>query len=257
MTNEDIPVENKGAPGASLRKVRQSLGLTEDEVAIQLHLSRGVIEALENDQFEQLHGTTFARGYLRAYAKLLNLPAEEIIASFNTLYPDNRERAPAPDRNYKHLVIKQRRHSESSVKWIGYTIIVIMIALVITWWHNHDTTPSPMVAKTTKTSFQTPTMQTAVPADAATISPQAMPVAVSTDNNLSQTATDADNTAISASGVQPAGLAPDTAATSNDTTQLKVTPVAGATPTTDTVPTPALKNTPQNGKPAGWHNPDN
>jgi cytoskeletal protein RodZ len=143
-------------PGANLRKTRQELGLTEDEVAIQLHLSRSIIDAIEADAFEKLHGPTFVRGYLRAYAKLLNLSPEEVITSFNVLYPDTRERAPAPDRNYQRMVIKQKHRTESSVKWVGYAIFVVMIILVLIWWHNHSTLQDSTAPKATTSAFQTP-----------------------------------------------------------------------------------------------------
>lgn len=50
------------------------------EAARCLNLSTDTIKALEEGACERLPGTTFAMGYLRAYAKFLKLDHEEIIA---------------------------------------------------------------------------------------------------------------------------------------------------------------------------------
>lgn len=175
LTNTETTSVVETKPGSNLRKVREELGLTAEEVAIQLHLSRSIIDTIEANEFEKLHGATFVRGYLRAYAKLLNLSPEEVIASFNMLYPDTRERAPAPDRNYQHIVLKQKHRTESSVKWIGYAIFVIMVILVLTWWHNHSAVQDTTSTKLSMTAFQTPstTTTTASSTPATTPQPQA------------------------------------------------------------------------------------
>ncbi|MFN7097260.1 MAG: helix-turn-helix domain-containing protein [Gammaproteobacteria bacterium] len=144
-------------PGARLRQLRQNLGLTEDEVAIQLHLSRGTLVAIEADAYEKLPGTTFVRGYLRAYAKLLHVSPDEVVEAFNVLYPDtNLVKNVSENQNYNHAVIKNKRQTESSVKWIGYAIFVIMVILVLIWWHNHSSNADDS-SQTNTTAFQTPT----------------------------------------------------------------------------------------------------
>lgn len=139
-TAETAPVMADEKPGEKLRRVREEHGLSQEEIVIQLHLPINFLCALEADEVEKLPGLTFVRGYLRLYAKLLGLDPNEIIASFNILYPDMRERAPAPDRNYQRIVLKRKKQGGSSVKWIGYSIIVIMVILVLTWWQSRSTT---------------------------------------------------------------------------------------------------------------------
>lgn len=134
VTNSDLSKK----PGAMLRKIREELNLTVAEIAIQLCLSKSIIEAIEADDFEKLHGTTFVRGYLRAYAKLVGAVPDDIINAFNVTYPDNRQRAPAPQRDYQHRVIKQKIRNETSVKLVGYGLLVAMLILMLWWWHNHN-----------------------------------------------------------------------------------------------------------------------
>ena len=67
--------------GLQLSAAREKWGLSMQEVAQCLNLSVDAIKALEEGAYERLPGTTFAVGYIRAYAKLLKLDYEEIIAS--------------------------------------------------------------------------------------------------------------------------------------------------------------------------------
>jgi cytoskeleton protein RodZ len=75
--------EEIAGPGQLLRAEREALGVTVREVAETLNLSTTVIQALEGDQYERLPGVVFARGYIRAYARLLELDPQPLLA----LYP--------------------------------------------------------------------------------------------------------------------------------------------------------------------------
>src|SRR6266705_2330732 len=55
-----------------------------DEVAQQLKLAPRQVIALEDEDFAQLPGRTFVRGFVRNYARLLNLNGDELLA----LLPD-------------------------------------------------------------------------------------------------------------------------------------------------------------------------
>lgn len=83
MTEEQDP---SGAPafGRSLRRTRERLGLSVDDIASELRLSRFQVRALEQDDWEQLPGTTYARGYLRSYARLLGLDADQLLSGATT-----------------------------------------------------------------------------------------------------------------------------------------------------------------------------
>lgn len=65
--------------GAELARARESLGLSVAQAAQQLKLAPRQIEALEAEAWQQLPGGAFARGMLRAYARLLRLDAETLV----------------------------------------------------------------------------------------------------------------------------------------------------------------------------------
>ena len=72
--------EDWTSAGKVLAEARERLGLSVVEVARQLRLSPRQIEALEADDPTGLPGKTFLRGFLRNYAKLLQLDPEPLLA---------------------------------------------------------------------------------------------------------------------------------------------------------------------------------
>jgi cytoskeletal protein RodZ len=65
--------------GASLAAGREALGITQIEAADVLNLTQRTIAALETDDFENLPGWVYASGYIRAYARMLGLDADDLV----------------------------------------------------------------------------------------------------------------------------------------------------------------------------------
>jgi cytoskeleton protein RodZ len=78
-------------PGARLRAAREALGASVDEVAHDLHLEREVILSLESADYESLGAPVFVRGYMRSYARLMELPEDDIVESFVVPLPEPEE----------------------------------------------------------------------------------------------------------------------------------------------------------------------
>lgn len=68
--------------GARLREARERKGISQAEVAAQLHLNEQTIVALEHDDRSRLPAPIYVRGYVRAYARLLGLSEEELLARY-------------------------------------------------------------------------------------------------------------------------------------------------------------------------------
>ncbi len=83
-----LPVQ---LPGATLAARREEMRLSIDEVSSRLKLAPRQIVALESDDFSQLPGLATVRGFIRSYAKLLELQPEPLIAALVA------ERDPAVD----------------------------------------------------------------------------------------------------------------------------------------------------------------
>jgi len=74
-------------PGDRLRIARESRDLSIEDVAARLKLDVRKIRALEQGDIAGFAAPVFAAGYLRAYARLLELSEEEVLADFTELAP--------------------------------------------------------------------------------------------------------------------------------------------------------------------------
>ena len=80
--------DNKSAGvGSILSAARQRQGLSVADVARQLKLGVRQIEALEADDYKSLPRITFVRGFIRNYAKLLQIDAEPLLKPTEHLLP--------------------------------------------------------------------------------------------------------------------------------------------------------------------------
>jgi cytoskeleton protein RodZ len=65
--------------GEELAAAREARGLALADVAQQLKFAPRQLEALEQERYELLPGSTFARGMVRSYARLLKLDPEPLV----------------------------------------------------------------------------------------------------------------------------------------------------------------------------------
>jgi cytoskeleton protein RodZ len=73
------------SPGERLKQARLSLGLSVADVSNRLKLSKDKIESLECGDVSDIAVPVFVAGYLRAYARLLELPEEAVLSDFSAL----------------------------------------------------------------------------------------------------------------------------------------------------------------------------
>lgn len=78
------------SPGRILSNARKARGLSIEDVAQALKLAPRQVEAIEVDAFDQLRGLTFARGFVRNYARYLGVdpaPLLDVIVPSANLRP--------------------------------------------------------------------------------------------------------------------------------------------------------------------------
>lgn len=61
---------------------RVAAGISEEQIASRLKMSVRQVRSLEADDYEALHGMATARGFVRAYARILQIDPEPLVASF-------------------------------------------------------------------------------------------------------------------------------------------------------------------------------
>ncbi len=80
VQSRELQLPGLGA-GAHLRMQREALSWSIEQVANQLNLAPRQILALEEDNYTALPGIASARGFIRAYAKLLKIDAAPLLAT--------------------------------------------------------------------------------------------------------------------------------------------------------------------------------
>lgn len=71
--------------GRRLALAREARQLSIERVADNLHLDVRMVEALERDDREALPSPIFVKGYLRGYAGLVGLPADDLVREYTAL----------------------------------------------------------------------------------------------------------------------------------------------------------------------------
>ncbi len=127
--------EARTSVGAHLKRLREEKNLTIAEVSSRLYLQPNIIEALEQDDHENLPTGTYVYGYLQNYAKLLDTPADRVVSMFKEDIDISAQ--PEPVRE-----VAPELKPEQSNKWpytLLYLIIFVAILLPLTWWWGQRT----------------------------------------------------------------------------------------------------------------------
>ena len=80
IENNEIKIgESVSLPGDLLKKAREDKGLSIDEMSAISNLSKQIIRGIESDNYSELAGLSFVRGYLKLYAKKLGINDDETL----------------------------------------------------------------------------------------------------------------------------------------------------------------------------------
>jgi len=126
--------------GRRLADARRAAGLGPEEVAGRLRLDMRTIRLIEQDDYSQLPAPMFVRGYLRNYARLLDLPPGPIVEAFDRFGFD------PPTLRSDITNAAQAQSTDFPVRIVTYLIVLCLAALVIVWWRNHQIDPAPSPA---------------------------------------------------------------------------------------------------------------
>ncbi|MFC3121143.1 RodZ domain-containing protein [Agaribacter flavus] len=122
------------SPGQQLRLARESLGLSRQQVADRLHLRLISIEAIESDGIEQGVSITFTKGYVRLYAKLVNLEVQPLLDAFERIHVGDKK--PAKLQSFSRRV--EREAHDSRWNMVTYVVVILVIASLGYWWYDQQ-----------------------------------------------------------------------------------------------------------------------
>jgi len=123
----------KAGFGDRLRREREMRGISLDEITAATRIGTRFLEALENEQWDQLPGGVFNRGFVRAVAHHLGLSDEDLLAEYTLATGDQ----PTPSST----VVRTSAIPESGSHWFTWVVVLIVAGAVAfgAWygWRRH------------------------------------------------------------------------------------------------------------------------
>ncbi len=144
---EEIEVMNDNGPSAGqrLQQAREALKLSIDEVAERMRIGTGKVAALENGAINEVGAPVFAAGYIRAYARIVGLSADELIAGFGGLEHLN-ENSVTPASGHvpnkigrldnelpANFSLANGRRWRPIMRWLGLLLLLLVIVAAAFW----------------------------------------------------------------------------------------------------------------------------
>jgi cytoskeleton protein RodZ len=119
--------------GNSLREARIRQGLDFPELEQATKIRGKYLRALEQEEFEQLPGPTYVKGFLRSYAEYLGLDGQLYVDEYNSRFLVGEDEMPARPRRSSARRPEQRR-IESNVVLLALAGIAAVTLLVFVAW---------------------------------------------------------------------------------------------------------------------------
>ena len=112
----------KGTFGERLKRERELREVTLDEVSTATRIAPRFLQALENEQWEQLPGGVFGRGFVRSIARYLGLNEEDLLSEYDLA------RGETANGAVSH---RPEERIPSPPKWIPVLAGVLLIGLLV------------------------------------------------------------------------------------------------------------------------------
>jgi cytoskeleton protein RodZ len=140
--DDDVPVQAIN-PGATLANIRTQKNYSIDYVASLLKLRSNVIELIEQNEFQSLPGPAFVQGYIRAYAKVLDVSPEPYLAAFNEQYATEKK----PERTLWQQSKRESNKAEHMIRWFTILFVLGVVVAVGVWWQRNQDSQQPIFSE--------------------------------------------------------------------------------------------------------------
>ncbi|SFX00827.1 cytoskeleton protein RodZ [Pseudomonas sp. NFACC49-2] len=120
-------------PGETLRQARESNGWSLAQVALKLNLTVASLSNLEAGAFDKLPGHTFARGYIRAYAKLLDMDQTVLVQQFDQYTGSD---AQGSSVHSLGRIEEPVRVSHTILRIVSLLLLIAVIGGGFVWWQD-------------------------------------------------------------------------------------------------------------------------
>ena len=234
--------------GVRLRNAREQLGLSQQAVAERLCLKVSTVRDIEEDKAPADLASTFLRGYIRSYAKLVHIPEDELLPMMEKQAPVRAAKV-APMQSFS---LGKRRKKRDG--WLmSFTWLVLFVVVGLTgawWWQNHKAQQEEITTMADQSSAElnqsgnngaqsvplsTEGATSSEPQSAASNTPATEPAATpeATTNTAPATQTQDQNAVVSPSQANVDTAPAATAPADNTAASLPTDPAGTAAPSVD------------------------
>ncbi|AGN77868.1 MULTISPECIES: RodZ domain-containing protein [Pseudomonas] len=131
-------------PGELLRLAREKRDWSQAEVARKLNLTVSSLNHVETGAFDKLPGHTFARGYIRAYAKLMDLDQATLVEAFDRYTGTH---AKGSDVHSLGRIEEPVRLSHNILRGVSLLLLVVVVGGGFVWWQDQGSLRGKDLAK--------------------------------------------------------------------------------------------------------------
>jgi cytoskeleton protein RodZ len=111
--------------GSSLREARIRRGIDLAHVAAETRIRSRYLRALEDERFEDIPGSVYAKGFLRSYADYLGLDSQLFVDEYNARFSD--DDAPPPPSQLELEPRPLRSYA------IAATVVLVALGALLGW----------------------------------------------------------------------------------------------------------------------------
>ncbi|MEN6585938.1 MAG: RodZ domain-containing protein [Sulfuricella sp.] len=191
VSEEHLTAMEQESAGTKLARAREAQDLSVADVAHALRLGVKQVEALEAADFDNLPGRTFVRGFVRNYARLVNLDPDRLVAEY---FPVQQEPQTQDIQAPSQQISFSEHHRKPWLKWLVTSFVVVALVSwgVLVWLGPESvksvTTVKPQVSTTPAVTADAPTPTDAKMSEADAISEQSVQPAPPPVENVAPTA---------------------------------------------------------------------
>ena len=124
--------------GEALRSAREAQGKSLDEAALATRIRSSYLQALEDEQFGELGGSVYAKGFLRSYAGYLGIDPAPLLEAYRA-----QERPEPPLFEHAPKAIGGLKSGRRGPNWLGVAIACVSIILLVSLWGLLRPAPDP------------------------------------------------------------------------------------------------------------------
>ena len=147
-TTDNQPQSQSASLGEVLQAARVAKQLTQQDISNSLRYSVKQINALEQGEFDLLPDAMITRGFIRSYAKLLEIDAEPLLTSYRQSVSSESDKKIAV-----HSSMRPVQLTKESQPWLKYILASILVLLfLLAWLFYVDYMPKPPAEAVEKTS---------------------------------------------------------------------------------------------------------